>query len=210
MFSTSLALLGGAFQGRERGTAFGVWGAITGLAVAVGPVVGGALTTGLSWRWIFLVNVPIGVFAIALCLLPKWRSPAARARRQADLIGAITFSGALAALVYALIKGNSSGLGFDHDPRVPDRRRRAAGRLRGRRAIRARERVVRPRRCSASRPSRAASIAAFALSAGHVRAAALHHPVPPGRARLLGALQTGLRRWCCPGASCSPRRWPAG
>ena len=64
MFSTSLALLGTAFQGRERGTAFGVWGAITGLAVAVGPVVGGALTTGLSWRWIFLVNVPIGVVAV--------------------------------------------------------------------------------------------------------------------------------------------------
>ena len=48
MFSTSLALLGRAFQGRERGIAFGVWGAITGLAVAIGPVVGGALTTGLS------------------------------------------------------------------------------------------------------------------------------------------------------------------
>src|SRR2546429_3705535 len=50
MFSTSLALLGSGFQGRERGTAFGVWGAITGLAVAIGPVFGGALATGLSWR----------------------------------------------------------------------------------------------------------------------------------------------------------------
>ncbi|MGH2867251.1 MAG: MFS transporter, partial [Solirubrobacteraceae bacterium] len=69
MFSTSLALLGTAFQGRERGVAFGAWGAITGLAVAIGPVIGGALTTGLSWRWIFLVNVPIGVVALVLCLL---------------------------------------------------------------------------------------------------------------------------------------------
>ena len=52
MFSTSLALLAQAFQGRERGVAFGVWGSITGVAVAVGPVVGGILTSGLSWKWI--------------------------------------------------------------------------------------------------------------------------------------------------------------
>ncbi|HET9103427.1 MAG TPA: MFS transporter [Solirubrobacteraceae bacterium] len=110
MFSTSLALLGGAFQGRERGTAFGIWGAITGLAVAIGPVVGGALTTGLSWRWIFLVNVPIGLVAIALCLSRVQESRPERAAKP-DLIGAITFSGALAALVYGLIKGNSTGWG---------------------------------------------------------------------------------------------------
>ena len=49
-----------AFHGRERGAAFGVFGAVTGVAVAVGPVLGGALTIGLSWRWIFLVNIPVG------------------------------------------------------------------------------------------------------------------------------------------------------
>ena len=110
MFSTSLALLGSAFQGRERGTAFGVWGAITGLAVAIGPVVGGALTTGISWRWIFLVNVPIGVIALAVCLtrVEESRQPGAR---RPDVIGVITFSGALGALVYALIKGNTKGWG---------------------------------------------------------------------------------------------------
>jgi EmrB/QacA subfamily drug resistance transporter len=110
MFSTSLALLGTAFQGRERGTAFGAWGAITGLAVAVGPVVGGALTTGLSWRWIFLVNVPIGAVAVAITLLKIDESRQPGARRP-DVIGVITFSGALGALVYALIKGNSKGWG---------------------------------------------------------------------------------------------------
>src|SRR5947209_5540342 len=68
MFATSLALLGNAFRGRERGVAFGVWGAVTGLAVSIGPVVGGALTTGLSWRWIFLVNVPIGAIALVMTL----------------------------------------------------------------------------------------------------------------------------------------------
>lgn len=110
MFSTSLALLGSAFQGRERGTAFGVWGAITGIAVAIGPVVGGALTTGLSWRWIFLVNVPIGVIALAICVLRVDESRGPGAHRP-DVIGFVTFSGALGALVYALIKGNAKGWG---------------------------------------------------------------------------------------------------
>jgi EmrB/QacA subfamily drug resistance transporter len=110
MFSTSLALLGTAFQGRERGTAFGVWGAITGLAVAIGPVIGGALTSGLSWRWIFLVNVPIGIAAVTMSMLRVDESRQPGARRP-DLIGVITFSGALGALVYALIKGNSKGWG---------------------------------------------------------------------------------------------------
>jgi EmrB/QacA subfamily drug resistance transporter len=110
MFSTSLALLGSAFQGRERGTAFGIWGAITGVAVAVGPVVGGALTTGLSWRWIFLVNVPIGVGAVILCLTKVEESRREHAPAP-DLIGVVTFSGALVALIYALIKGDADGWG---------------------------------------------------------------------------------------------------
>ncbi len=110
MFSTSLALLATSFRGRERGVAFGVWGAITGLAVAVGPVVGGALTTGLNWRWIFLVNVPIGVLCAALTLLRVEESRQPGAHRP-DWIGAVTFSGALAALVYALIQGNGRGWG---------------------------------------------------------------------------------------------------
>jgi EmrB/QacA subfamily drug resistance transporter len=110
MFSTSLALLGSAFQGRERGTAFGVWGAITGLAVAIGPVIGGALTTGISWRWIFLVNVPIGVVAVFLTLarVEESRQPG---NQRIDPLGVITFTGALGALVYALIKANEKGWG---------------------------------------------------------------------------------------------------
>ncbi len=110
MFSTSLALLATAFQGRERGTAFGAWGAITGLAVAIGPVVGGALTTGLSWRWIFLVNVPIGAIALIICWFKVDESKQRGANRP-DVIGVVTFSGALGALVYALIKGNTKGWG---------------------------------------------------------------------------------------------------
>ena len=58
MFANSLALIAQEFAPNERGTAFGIWGATTGFAVAVGPLVGGVLTDALGWEWIFLVNVP--------------------------------------------------------------------------------------------------------------------------------------------------------
>ena len=81
MFSVSLALLANAFRGKDRGIAFGVWGAITGLAVAIGPLLGGILTSGLSWRWIFFVNLPIGIAAIALTAAKVAESRDPRARR---------------------------------------------------------------------------------------------------------------------------------
>src|SRR6478736_3957945 len=66
MFATALALISQEFHGKERGTAFGIWGATIGAAVAIGPLAGGVLTSWLSWRWIFLVNLPIGAAAVAL------------------------------------------------------------------------------------------------------------------------------------------------
>ena len=81
MFATALALLAQAFPPRERGVAFAVFGAVTGVAIAVGPVLGGAITSGLSWRWIFFVNVPIGVAALAVTLTPRRRVEACPARR---------------------------------------------------------------------------------------------------------------------------------
>src|SRR5436309_7866082 len=69
MFAVSLAILAQEFHGRERGTAFGIWGATVGAAVAVGPLIGGALTTYAGWRWIFFVNLPIG----AVCILGGWQ-----------------------------------------------------------------------------------------------------------------------------------------
>src|SRR5437764_3574153 len=103
MFAVSLALLASAFRGKDRGIAFGVWGAITGLAVAVGPIVGGVLVTGLSWRWIFFVNLPIGVLALVLTVMRVRESRDPGARRP-DWAGFVLFSGALACLVYALIE----------------------------------------------------------------------------------------------------------
>jgi EmrB/QacA subfamily drug resistance transporter len=105
MFSVSLALLAGAFRGKDRGVAFGVWGAITGLAVAIGPLLGGALTSGLSWRWIFFVNLPIGIAAVVIVALRVGEARAPHARRP-DWAGFVLFTVALASLVYGLIESN--------------------------------------------------------------------------------------------------------
>src|SRR5690349_5107132 len=105
MFAVSLALLANAFRGKDRGVAFGVWGAVTGLAVAIGPLIGGVLTSGLSWRWIFFVNVPIGIAAVALTTMRVTESRAPRAARP-DWAGFMIFTAALASLVYGLIESN--------------------------------------------------------------------------------------------------------
>jgi EmrB/QacA subfamily drug resistance transporter len=110
MFATSLALLAQAFQGKDRGVALGLYGAITGIAVAVGPVLGGLITTDLSWRWIFYVNVPIGAAALAITLLRVDESRNPRAHRP-DWAGFVVFSAGLAALVYGLIESQREGWG---------------------------------------------------------------------------------------------------
>jgi EmrB/QacA subfamily drug resistance transporter len=110
MFSVSLALLADSFRGKDRGVAFGVWGAITGVAVAIGPLLGGALTSGLSWRWIFFVNLPIGIVALGITAMRVHESKAPSARRP-DWPGVVTFTLALASLVYALIESNERSFG---------------------------------------------------------------------------------------------------
>ena len=110
MFATSLALLASAYQGRDRGTAFGIWGATTGASVAVGPLVGGVLTEGIGWEAIFLVNVPIGIGAIALALARVEESHAPTGGRI-DWPGLVTFSGGLFLLIFGLIRGNPEGWG---------------------------------------------------------------------------------------------------
>jgi EmrB/QacA subfamily drug resistance transporter len=108
MFATSLALIAQEFSGRERGLAIALWGSTIGGAVAIGPLLGGALTEALGWPWIFFVNVPIGVAVIAITLrsVPNIRDEQAR---HSDLPGLVTFSGMLFLLVFALLRGGSEG-----------------------------------------------------------------------------------------------------
>jgi EmrB/QacA subfamily drug resistance transporter len=103
MFATSLALLGHSFRGRDRGLAFGLWGAITGAAVSLGPILGGLITTGISWRAIFLVNVPIGVAGL---IVTRWRVEESRAAHpgRPDLAGFVLLTLGLVGLVYGLIR----------------------------------------------------------------------------------------------------------
>jgi EmrB/QacA subfamily drug resistance transporter len=108
MLAVSLAILSQEFHGKERGTAFGIWGATIGAAVAIGPLVGGALTTWLGWRWIFFVNLPIGVLCIVggLRVLHESRN---EQHEGYDLPGFVTLTGGLFSFVLALLRGNDWG-----------------------------------------------------------------------------------------------------
>ena len=108
MFASSLALLANEFQDKERGFALGVWGGVTGAALAIGPLVGGVLTDELDWRWIFLVNLPIGGLLLWLTLreLPESREDQAQ---PLDLAGMATFGAACFLATYGLIRGNEDG-----------------------------------------------------------------------------------------------------
>jgi EmrB/QacA subfamily drug resistance transporter len=108
MFAVSLALLGQEFRGRDRANATAIYGASIGVAVAAGPLFGGALTDGLGWESIFWINVPIGIAAIFITItkLAESRDPHARG---IDWPGLFTFSVANTLLVFGLIRGNPDG-----------------------------------------------------------------------------------------------------
>jgi EmrB/QacA subfamily drug resistance transporter len=93
---------------RERARAIGAWGATVGISLALGPIVGGALTQGVSWRAIFWINVPIGLAAVALTALYVPESRAQRARRI-DPVGQVLVFVTLASLTYAIIQGPDAG-----------------------------------------------------------------------------------------------------
>lgn len=107
VFATSLALLGHSFRGRDRGVAFGVWGAVTGVSTALGPVLGGVITTNWSWRGIFLVNVPIGVLAVALT---AWRVEESKSPHPTspDWAGFALLTTGLVSLIYGLIRAGEN------------------------------------------------------------------------------------------------------
>ena len=105
MFATTMALISSSYSGRDRGIAFGTWGAVNGAAAAAGPVIGGLLTAHFGWRWIFLVNLPVSVVAVVMTLLvvAESRDPHPRG---IDVPGMVSFTIAAAALTYALIRGS--------------------------------------------------------------------------------------------------------
>jgi EmrB/QacA subfamily drug resistance transporter len=108
MFAVSLAIISQEFFGRERGTAFGIWGATVGAAVAIGPLVGGALTTYVGWRWIFFVNIPIGIACVAAGMRVLNETRDEKAGRF-DLPGLFALTGGLFALVLGLLRGADWG-----------------------------------------------------------------------------------------------------
>ncbi len=108
MLILGIALISHAFRGAARAQAFGIWGTAIGCGAAFGPIVGGVLVDLLSWRWIFLLNVPIVAVLIALCYWRVEESSDPNAGRL-DWWGILTFTGALASFSYAVIEGGELG-----------------------------------------------------------------------------------------------------
>lgn len=108
MFATTLPLLATVYQGKDRSVALGLWGAVSGAAAAIGPVVGGLLTEGPGWRWIFFVNLPVSVAAIWLTARTVPESRGARDRRL-DWAGTVTFAVFAAAATYGVVRAGSLG-----------------------------------------------------------------------------------------------------
>lgn len=106
--SAALAVLGHEFRGPERARAFGFWGTTIGVAVAVGPLVGGVITSTFGWRWAFLVNVPVGIALVVLAIdaVSESKDPDAS---KLDFAGMLFFGSGLAWLVWALIGANADG-----------------------------------------------------------------------------------------------------
>ncbi|WP_327400130.1 MFS transporter [Streptomyces sp. NBC_01288] len=110
MLATTLPLLGSVYQGRQRSVALGVWGAVSGGAAAVGPVLGGVLTEGPGWRWIFFVNLPVSVVAVWLTLRVVPESKGPRGMRI-DWLGTVTFAGFAGGVTYAVVRAGEDGWG---------------------------------------------------------------------------------------------------
>ena len=103
----TLTLLAEAFPAGRRGLALGIWSGIAGVAVAIGPVIGGAIVDGISWHWIFWFNVPVGILTIVLA--SRLLSESHGAASRLDLVGAALATGGLAGLVWGIVRGNDVG-----------------------------------------------------------------------------------------------------
>jgi EmrB/QacA subfamily drug resistance transporter len=103
----TLTLISEAFPAEKRGAAIGLWGGITGLAVALGPVVGGAIVGGISWHWIFWLNVPIGLILIPLSMSRLTESSGPRS--HLDIVGLLLAGVGLLGITWGLVRANTIG-----------------------------------------------------------------------------------------------------
>ena len=115
---TTLSLINANFRGRDRGIAFAIWGSTIGGMVAVGPLLGGWLTTYFSWRWAFGINVPLGVVIVIGVLVFVSESKDAGEPRRVDVVGAVLSVITSATLVFGLIEGRSYGWWLTNKPMV--------------------------------------------------------------------------------------------
>ena len=114
MMPLSLSIISTVFHGKERGMAIGIWGGISGVAIAIGPLIGGYLVQNINWQSIFFINIPIGVIGIILALWAIPESKEEKASRFIDIFGLVTFSVCMFCLVLALIQGNTKGWGSSY------------------------------------------------------------------------------------------------
>jgi EmrB/QacA subfamily drug resistance transporter len=108
-FPLTLTLISEAFPVEKRGAAIGIWGAVGGMAVAFGPLIGGAIITGISWHWIFWVNVPVGVALVALA--PARLQESFGPRPRIDAVGVALAAAGTLGLTWALVRANTVGWG---------------------------------------------------------------------------------------------------
>ena len=112
MTPTALSIISTTFsEGSERNKALGIWGALGGIGATTAWLIGGPIVDGPGWRWIFLINVPVGLAALTLSPVFLRESRAALSRRSYDPAGALTITGALVLLVYAVVKAPQAGWG---------------------------------------------------------------------------------------------------
>lgn len=109
MLPTSLSIINANFRGKDRAIAFAIWGSTIGGAAALGPLLGGWLTTELSWRWAFGINIPLGAFVLIGTWIFVKESKDPDAQRGVDIVGALLSVVAVGLIVFGLIEGRSYG-----------------------------------------------------------------------------------------------------
>lgn len=111
MMPNTLSIITNVFSARERGTAMGIWGGVTGIATAVGPTLGGVLVQVASWPYIFWINVPLGIAVVVLAVrvIPESSDPTSH--QQIDWAGVLVLSASLFCLTFALVEGQNYGWG---------------------------------------------------------------------------------------------------